>query len=165
MRKMLDMDKIHKKFGDKLKEQRESLGLSVQHVFEQTRVPIQYIHAFENENFKLLANNPNIRAFIYSYCQYINIDPRPYYDFYLEWLRNQRNSNEPKKISSLNIPRSNVELPSWLEPLITWGIVCAVLVLSWLAYSFFTQPIREDPSLKVNAGTVEAPVVHFDEDF
>ncbi len=159
------MGNTHKRFGDKLKERRESLGLSVQHVFEQTRVPIQYIHAFENEDFELLANNPNIRAFIYSYCQYINIDPRPYYDFYLEWLRNQRTINEPKKVSSLNIPKGNVELPPWLEPLITWGIVCAVLVLSWLAYSFFTQPIREDPSLKVNAGTVEAPVVHFDEDF
>lgn len=159
------MNNTQKKFGKKLKEQRESLGLSVQHVFEQTRVPTQYIHAFENENFELLANNPNIRAFIYSYCQYINLDPRPYYDFYLEWLRNQRTSSEPQKVSPLNIPKGTAELPPWLEPLITWGIVCAVLVLSWLTYSFFTRPIREDPSLKVNAGTVEAPVVHFDEDF
>ncbi len=159
------MDNKQKRFGDKLRKQRESLGLSVQHVFEQTRVPIQYIHAFENEDFEVLANNPNVRAFIYSYCQYINIDPRPYYDFYLEWLRHQRTLNESRKTTSLNISNGNMELPLWLEPLITWGIVCAVLVLSWLAYSFFTRPIREDPSLKVNAGSVEAPVVHFDEDF
>jgi len=160
------MNTSQSKFGKQLRERREALGLSVQHVFEQTRVPIQYIHAFEEEQFEVLAKNPNIWAFLQSYCQYINVDPRPYYDFYLEWWRQHRTSNDTKKTSSMtNIPGGNFELPPWLEPIITWGIVFAVIALSWIAYYFFTQPIREDPSIKVNAGTVEAPTVHFEEDF
>ncbi len=165
MRKIGDMQIEQKRFGNRLREQRESLGLTVQHVFEQTRIPIQYIQAFEDENFELLANNPNIRAFIFSYCQYININPHSYYDYYLEWLRNQRTKNEPKKVPTINISGPGLELPTWLDPLINWGIVCAFLALFWLAYTFFTQPIREDASLKVKAGPVEAPIVHFDEDF
>ncbi len=158
------MNDTKKGYGTKIKEQRESLGLSIQQVFEQTRVPIQYIRAFENETFEVLSTNPNIWAFLSSYCQYINVDPRPYYDLYLEWLRTQHPPNERKKNSSHNPSGEAIELPPWLEPLISWGIVCAVLILSWLAYSFFTQPIRDDPSLKVNAGTVEAPIIHFEEE-
>ncbi|HOV32622.1 MAG TPA: helix-turn-helix domain-containing protein [Candidatus Hydrogenedens sp.] len=158
------MNTTKKKYGTRLKERRESLGLSIQDVFEQTRVPIQYILAFENETFEILSTNPNIWAFLSSYCQYINIDPRPYYDLYLEWLRTQNSTNKRKKTSNQSAQSEAIELPPWLEPLITWGIVCAVLILSWLAYSFFTKPIREDPSLKVNAGSVEAPIVHFEEE-
>jgi peptidoglycan/LPS O-acetylase OafA/YrhL len=79
-------------------------------------------------------------------------------------VANQNSHNEQRKASSRSAQNEAIELPPWLEPLITWGIVCAVVILSWLAYSFFTQPIREDPSLKVNAGSVEAPIVHFEEE-
>ena len=158
------MNNIEKRYGTRLRERREALDLSIQQVFEQTRVPIQYILAFENEDFEVLSTNPNIWAFLSSYCQYINVDPRPYYDLYLEWLRIHNSPNEQRKVSNRSAQSETIELPTWLEPLITWGIVCAVLILSWLAYSFFTQPIREDPSLKVNAGSVEAPIVHFEEE-
>ncbi|HOK09667.1 MAG TPA: helix-turn-helix domain-containing protein [Candidatus Hydrogenedens sp.] len=161
------MEKLKNKFGLKLKERRETLGLTVQQVFEQTRVPIQYIVAFEEQNFNVLTRNPNVRAFLESYCHYLNIDPRPYYDVYLEWLRMQRSTDAPSKTAGKNVisREEPIILPSWLEPVITWSIVLSVLILSWFVYNFFTQSIREAPSTKANASTVEAPAIHFEEDF
>lgn len=149
----------------KLKQRREELGLTVQQAFEQTRVPIQYIIAFETGNFNKLPTNPNIQPFLYSYCNLLGVDPRPYYDLYLEWLRSHKEKEDKFAKDDISSFRETFVLPAWLEPVITWGIVCAILVLAWIAYTFLIQPIRDDPSMKATAGSLEAPAYHFEEDF
>lgn len=160
-----------KNYWNRLRVRREERGLSVQQVFEQTRVPIKYILAFEEGNFEDIDLRTNIYPFLFTYCKFIGVDPNVYYDLYLEWFReNRENLNkralECSKDSSNRIdPKSNITLPQWVDHLFTWGIICVILLLLWIVYSFLTYPVRSDSSRKVDAGTRESSIVHFDEDF
>lgn len=164
------MDYIEQKknYWENLKIKREEHGFTVQQVFEQTRVPIKYILAFESGNFEDIDPRTNIYPFLSTYCKFIGVDPNVYYDLYLEWVRINKNrfakDYRAQKTIGIDIG-SNIRLPAWLDHLFTWGIVCVILLLMWILYSFITYPVKNDPSNKVNAGTREAPIVHFQDEY
>lgn len=157
------------KYWDELKKKREERGFTIQQVFEQTRVPIKYITAFEKGDFGSIDIRTNIYPFLCTYCRFIGVDPNVYYDLYLEWVRINRGNlidSRPDKATANEIERGiNFRLPQWVDHLFTWGIVCIVLLLMWILYSFATAPIKNDPSNKANAGTREAPIVHFQDEY
>ncbi|MCX8064681.1 MAG: helix-turn-helix domain-containing protein [Candidatus Hydrogenedentes bacterium] len=153
---------------NRLRIKREERGLTVQQVFEQTRVPVKYILAFEEGNFEGIGLGTNIYPFLSTYCKFIGEDPNVYYDLYLEWAREnlKKSSSEvfKDKVGSVE-SEGNFKLPIWVDHLFTWGIISVILLLLWVIYSFVTYPLRNDLSNKVDAGTRESSVVHFEEEY
>ncbi|CAN5398411.1 DUF4115 domain-containing protein [soil metagenome] len=67
---ILDMDRP----GDKLRRAREALGLSLQEVATQTRVPIRQLEVVERNEFTSLPGIPYAVGFARAYARAVNLD-------------------------------------------------------------------------------------------
>jgi len=61
--------------GEKLRQKRTELGLTLQEVEEQTKIRIFYLEAIEAEDYKSLPGKVYILGFLRSYCKLLKIDP------------------------------------------------------------------------------------------
>jgi transcriptional regulator with XRE-family HTH domain len=66
--------------GFKLKEARESRGLTLEKVEEETKIRKKYILAMEQDQFQLLPGPIYARAFLKNYARYLNINPEEILD-------------------------------------------------------------------------------------
>lgn len=60
--------------GQKLKEARETLGLSLETVEHETKIRRKYLQALENEQFDLLPGEVYAKAFLKNYTKFLNLD-------------------------------------------------------------------------------------------
>ncbi len=63
--------------GDALRRRRESLGLSLEQVHGQIRIPIRYLQALEEERFDVFPAPQYARGFCRSYASFLGLDPEP----------------------------------------------------------------------------------------
>lgn len=156
--------------GHMLRERREALGLSRLDVFEHIRVPVQYIQALEEADFRTLPCQTYAVGFLVSYCEFLRLEPEPFVDQFQ--MRAETRSGAEFRNAGANrffparSDESRAGRPRWVTEAITWGAICAVLLLGWLTYATIVHPLAENnPAARVNAGAHEAPPVHFEEDF
>jgi cytoskeleton protein RodZ len=63
--------------GETLRRQRESLGLSLEQVHAQIRIPIRSLQALEEERFDVFPAPQYARGFCRSYASFLGLDPEP----------------------------------------------------------------------------------------
>jgi cytoskeletal protein RodZ len=120
--------------SQELKATREALGLSLEDVFNQTRVRVAYLQAIENKEFHLLPVPVYTKNFIKIYARALGIDSEPIIKDYENYL------NSLKEAQTL--PPENVSGKKLLSARITshkthWVIVfvlMAIIVVSWIIY-------------------------------
>jgi len=72
--------------SQELKAKREALGLSLEDVFNQTRVRVAYLQAIENKEFHLLPVPVYTKNFIKIYARALGIDSEPIIEDYENYL-------------------------------------------------------------------------------
>jgi cytoskeletal protein RodZ len=152
--------------GHLLRERREALGLSRLDVFEHIRVPVQYLEALEDADFRELPCAAYAVGFLASYCQFLGLEPDPFVDHY--WSRVREVGATRQATASRFFPArsdSGEGRPRWMTELIAWGAICGILLLGWLTYAVVVRPLTESTETRVDAGAHEAPPVHFEEEF
>jgi cytoskeletal protein RodZ len=120
--------------SQELKATREALGLSLEDVFNQTRVRVAYLQAIENKEFHLLPVPVYTKNFIKIYARALGIDSEPIIKDYENYL------NSLKEVQTL--PPKNVSGKKLLSARITshkthWVIafvLMAIIVVSWIIY-------------------------------
>jgi cytoskeleton protein RodZ len=147
--------------GSALRERREAMGYTLMDVHRATHVPISYLKTLEDGNIRALPVETYTTGFIASYCQFIGLAPEPYLDrYHLCQQITQYRAPVEDFASFMERPK-----PAWLQDAITWGGICLFLLVAWLTYATFTNPISEDTE-RVEAGIQEiTPPTHFEEDF
>ncbi len=60
--------------GEYLKEKRETLDITVEELASQTRIPIRYIKAIEEDRFDQLPNPVSAKGFLRSYAESVGVD-------------------------------------------------------------------------------------------
>lgn len=60
--------------GEYLKRERELRGVSINHIFEATRVPMKYLEALESDNYDSMPHPTFVKGFIKSYCKCLGLD-------------------------------------------------------------------------------------------
>ncbi|OYD09512.1 helix-turn-helix domain-containing protein [Paludifilum halophilum] len=68
--------------GSELKMTRESLGLTLDHVQQSTKIHIEYLRALENDQFETLPSPFYVRAFLRTYAHSLGLDAQPLLDRY-----------------------------------------------------------------------------------
>ncbi|MDX1399581.1 MAG: helix-turn-helix domain-containing protein, partial [Oceanospirillum sp.] len=81
--------------GHILREARETKGLTLQEVQQETRINTRYLEALENGNYESLPTPVHVRGFLRNYARFLGLDPQPLLDRY-----EYGPSNKPKKIES-----------------------------------------------------------------
>jgi cytoskeleton protein RodZ len=128
--------------GERLREARESQGISISQAAVETRILQRYLVALEDGDYQHLPGDVYARGFIRNYADYLNIPA----DELIELYRRERGMSEPiRVVPATSSPRvRGLVLPSF------FGVFFVVLVLvggSYLALSalnFVGESARPD---------------------
>lgn len=69
-------------FGDRLRETRETRGLSLESAADATRIARRHLVALERSDLAALPAGPFAKGYIRAYAEFLGIDPRPILDAY-----------------------------------------------------------------------------------
>jgi len=142
--------------GYRLREQREAVGLSLPDAYHETRVPMEYLAHLEAGRLDDLPATTYTAGFLNTYCQVLDLPAEPFIDA----LRACRASAPEPAFFSRSGLSSPSNRPLWVSDALTWGAICAILLLGWISYSVVVAPFAEPADGRVDAGTVpiEPPV-------
>lgn len=136
--------------GHRLRQRREELGWTLDQVYLRLRVAPHFIEALEAGELETLPGRTYAAGFVKSYCAFLEEDPNPY----LAAL-----AIGPKPAAKRNTPRPMLRTadaparPSWVNEIVAWGTVVALLIAGWVAYSVVVRPDAVNPG-GASAGTL-----------
>ena len=147
--------------GQILRERREALGCSLPDLYEHIHVPAQYIDALESGRLRDLPSPTYVLGYINSYCEFLSLDPQAFLERYRACMHCGEPPVRRRGAPAFRIPGQR---PAWVDGMITWGAICAILCLGWFAFSIVVKPMAEPPATPLEAGTMELPpATHFDD--
>lgn len=82
--------------GDILKKSREELGLDLKEVANTLRIQYEYLKAIESNNLKKLPADVYTKGYIREYARFLNIDPMPLINEYMDYLGKQNVEIQPE---------------------------------------------------------------------
>lgn len=133
--------------GETLQARREELALSVDDVYRKLRIPVQHIVAMEAGQSDGLPEMCYAEGFLRTYCTLLEMDPEPFID-------GLRESRRPVNLF-LGITEEHRTKAPWLNDLLAWAAISAILLLGWVTYAVILQPDAERAESRVQAGTVQ----------
>lgn len=136
------------KIGEILKTERESKGLSLADIEEETKIRAKYLQALEEENYAEIPGKAYCMGFLRNYARFLEIDPNPLLYQYRTQVKNEEPSPSPvivekgeKKSKKEFKPVS--QSTGKRRPLIGL-VVFAVLIFS-VAYIYFSNVDGDTP--------------------
>jgi cytoskeleton protein RodZ len=125
--------------GDKLKNQREQKGYSVEQIARDTNIAKRYLEALESEDFSVFPGDPYLIGFLRNYADYLGIDPDEMVGLY----RNFQIQSQPVPMDELLVRRD------W-KPLIY--IISAVIIIAGLGVAgyFFVPKIIDARNRRIS---------------
>ena len=154
-----------KEIGEKLKEARESIGVSVEEAAEDLKIDASQINDIENGNVERFQDVFNLKYFIRDYAKYLGLNKEELVDDFNEYLfdytsklslddiKNEvKNKKEDNKIRSpYTIERKSEKL---YQNIIYIAIVVLLITIGLLIYTIVTDSNESEENL-VYGGTYE----------
>ena len=121
--------------GHRLREARESRGLSLDDVERATKIRVRHLDALEEERFELLPGDAYVRGFLRTYADFLGLEGQRFVDEYTARFPNA----EP----ALELAPSPAAQPLVSHAMKTAGVVLACVgVLGLLAWRLGSEPRR-----------------------
>jgi cytoskeleton protein RodZ len=140
--------------GQKLREARERLNVSLEQVARDTHISKQYLEALEDESFGMIPGETYIIGFLRNYAEYLALNPEELVSLY----RNLRIQEQPLPMSEL-LDRGQPKVP---RRFLLWIVVLVVVLgaAAFLIYRFGfagrePRPRAEVLDVPVNGGTYQ----------
>ena len=129
--------------GEKLRLARETRGMALRDISEQTRISMRYLEAIESDDYRRLPGGIFNRSFIRAYAKAIGYDEQQAIDDYGRTLRERGEPDEessPKTYKSLVYTDDNRRSP--LMTLVLALVILAVLSLCvWAGLHFYQRRV------------------------
>jgi cytoskeletal protein RodZ len=142
--------------GEKLRLARETRGIALRDISEQTRISMRYLEAIEADDYRRLPGGIFNRSFIRAYAKFIGYDENQAID---EYGRTLRELGESEEDSSTKPYKSLVYTEQNRSPLTTLLLALVILaVLSlcvWAALHFYQRSVA--PKTRPATGQRYAP--------
>ncbi len=116
--------------GDKLKNEREQRGYSIEQIARDTNIAKRYLEALEAEDFSVFPGDPYLIGFLRNYSDYLGIDPEEMVTLYKNF-----------KIQSQPVPMDELLVKRDRKPLIIGLAVAAVAVILGISGYFLVPEI------------------------
>jgi cytoskeleton protein RodZ len=140
--------------GQKLREARERLNVSLEQVARDTHISKQYLEALEDESFGMIPGETYIIGFLRNYAEYLALNPEELVSLY----RNLRIQEQPLPMSEL-LDRGQPKVP---RRFLLWIVVLVVVLgaAAFLIYRFGfagrePRPRAEQASAQSSEGATE----------
>ncbi len=82
--------------GQILRQARENKGLSLEEVNEETRISVRYLEALETGEYSTLPTATHTRGFLRNYARFLDLDPTPLVERYVQSQTNLARKDSPK---------------------------------------------------------------------
>jgi len=123
--------------GPVLRGRREQLGLTLEQVHAQLRIPVRWLRAIEEDRFDVFDASQYAKGFVRSYAEFLGLDPEPLVRAVAEVLPGDR---KPQLVApSGDVPIRPVAPPSRLRRVLVWTAVVLAAVVVWLGYLGYRQ--------------------------
>lgn len=121
--------------GETLRRRRESLGLSLEQVHAQTRIPVRYLQALEEERFDVFPAAPYARGFCRSYASFLGLDPEPL----VAQLPRPTSPSVAALVGRGEVPiRPARKVPRW-HRVLRWAVLVLVVGLGSVGYVAYRE--------------------------
>lgn len=97
-----------KEFSAELKKIREEKGITLQQIYNKTRIDVKYLQAIEENNFSIMPD-VYMKAFLKEYTQTLNLDPDEIIEKYL-FAKTGRHTTVEKPDSKENVEIADEDL-------------------------------------------------------
>ena len=146
--------------GNALRERREQMGLSAEDAHRLARVPVSAIYALESGHLEQLPGSTYALGFLRSYCALLGLPPEPYVAAF-HAFQSARQTGSRRRVFYWRARTAEDEVRgAWKEEAIAWLVAITAILLIWLSYTTMVRPIMSHWQTRVEAGTLEAPVVN-----
>ncbi len=141
-----------KEIGEKLKETRESIGVTIEEASEDLKIRISQIENIENGNMSAFKDVFSLKYFIRDYSKYLGLDYEEMVDEYNEYLfdytskislkdikraSKKKTKTEIKRIASpYTIEKRTFEIP---KGVVYGAIILFILTIGYLAVTLINQ--------------------------
>ncbi len=132
--------------GDKLKNQREQKGYSIEQIARDTNIAKRYLKALEMEDFSVFPGDPYLIGFLRNYADYLGIDPEEMVALY----RNFQIQSQPVPMDELFVKKSR-------KPLY-FGLLAVVVITSLAAGGYYLIPRLSDNRAERRAAAEETDI-------
>ena len=114
--------------GEQLRLARESRGIALREISDQTRISVHYLEAIETNDYKRLPGGIFNRSFVRAYARYVGYDEKQAVEGYTRHMRDQ---GDPDEISSTPYhSKVYTDAPATRSPILT--VVLAIVILAIL---------------------------------
>src|SRR5258708_7093029 len=131
--------------GEKLRLARETRGIALRDISEQTRISMRYLEAIEADDYRRLPGGIFNRSFVRAYAKHIGYDQQEALEEYSAMMheRGEATDEVSKPARSLVYTDNGNQNRSPLKTLLLAVIILAVLSLgAWAAWYFYEHKIR-----------------------
>lgn len=128
-------------FGEGLKKERESRGITLDQVSISTKVSTRLLRALEEEQFDQLPGGVFNRGFVRAYSSYLGLDAQTWVAAYMEAAGEERPPQQDVLVQSTS--SFGEELAGWLSGL-PWGSLGLALLLILLAGALWMYKRKHD---------------------
>ena len=115
--------------GEKLRLERETHGIALRDISEQTRISMRYLEAIESDDYRRLPGGIFNRSFIRAYAKFVGYDEHEAIEEYSRQMREHGESDDVAKTQRSLVYTdggSNHRSP-------IWGLLLAVVILALLS--------------------------------
>ncbi len=148
--------------GEKLRQARESRGLSISEVAEQTRISALYLECIENDDYRTLPGGIFNKGFVKSFAKIVGVDENEALQDYTTLIANQGSqvADDPKtyRPEVLTDDRSgNSSLPTIILAVVILGLMTAGILVFLNYYNKESVPAANSAN---NANANANPVMN-----
>jgi hypothetical protein len=147
--------KMAESIGEKLRLARETRGIALRDISEQTRISMRYLEAIESDDYRRLPGGIFNRSFVRAYAKSIGYDEQEALDDYVHMMREQGDAGDEvstKPFGSLVYLEGGRHSRSPLMTLLLAIAILAVLTACILAGLHF---YRRSAASKTRSGTIQ----------
>ncbi len=121
--------------GERLKQEREAKGLSINQLQDMTKIQKRYLVGIEEGNYSMMPGKFYVRAFIKQYAEALGLDPDEIFEQYKEDIPTTYNEDLPEQLSRVQSRKSmspgTSKVLDFLPKILIAVFVIGALVLVW----------------------------------
>jgi cytoskeleton protein RodZ len=144
--------------GEKLRLARETRGIALRDISEQTRISMRYLESIESDDYRRLPGGIFNRSFIRAYAKFIGYDEDQAMEEYARTLRERGESDEEssaKPYKSLVYTEDGGHRSPIMNLLLAIVILAALSLCVWAGLHFYQR--RAAPKTRTGTGQRFAP--------
>jgi cytoskeleton protein RodZ len=133
--------------GEKLRLARETRGIALRDISEQTRISMRYLESIESDDYRRLPGGIFNRSFIRAYAKFIGYDEQQAMEEYAQTMRDRGETEEDSSKKSKSVLYTDDPGSANRSPLAT--LVLAMLILAvlslclWAGLYFYNRRVAQ----------------------